>query len=495
MNRTGNLVQSDYPTFLRPGHRIYFVGIGGISMSGLAEIAQSAGYRIAGSDRHLTTRTEYLAEQGIPVYAGHDPLHLEAFKPDLVVYTAAVHADNPELIHARNHHIPIVDRATFLGWLNRTFTQVINISGTHGKTTTTALCALILMASNQNPTVHLGAELAQFKTTVHLGEPGGLMVSEACEYQRSFLRFHSTTAAVLNIDYDHVDSYKNLDEVIEAFVLFAAQLKEDGYLVMPAFDHHVETMVARLQVLAQQEQRKLPRLIWFGSAEDRTPQGKKPDFRYENLIFTDGLPSFDVFFQNRLYGHLDLKIPGLHNVVNALAALACAHFNGSDPVMAVEAANQFHGAEGRFTLTGHYHGAKVIADYAHHPSAARATLAAASHMPHQHIWVVFQPLTFSRTKVLFNEFVDALKDCEQVLFAEIFSDREINPGDISSRQLADRINELGGHAAFFENFAAIQARLDELVHPGDLILILGPEDIRTLADHLTGRTGFMQQMD
>ena len=350
MNKTDNLTQPDYPTFLRPGHRIYFVGIGGISMSGLAEIAQSSGYLIAGSDRHLTSRTQYLAEQGILIFAGHDPLHLKAFNPDLIVYTAAVHADNPELMFALEHNIPIVDRATFLGWLNRTFTQVVNISGTHGKTTTTALCALILMASDQNPTVHLGAELAQFKTTVHLGEPGGLMVSEACEYQRSFLRFHSTTAAVLNIDYDHVDSYKNLNEVIDAFVSFSAQLNEDGYLVLPAFDKNVETMTARLQVHARQEQRKLPRLIWFGSAQDHTPEGKKPDFYYDNLTFHAGLPSFDVFFQSRLYGHFALKIPGLHNVVNTLAALACSHFNGGDPAKAVEAANQFHGAEGRFNL-------------------------------------------------------------------------------------------------------------------------------------------------
>ncbi len=481
-------VEQSQSVRLQKGARIYFIGIGGISMSGLAEIAQAAGFIVGGSDRHLSPRTEYLASRGILVHAGHQAEQIAAFAPDLVVHTAAIPADNVELLAAKAQGIQTIDRAAFLGWLNRTFAQVINIAGTHGKTTTTAMCALLLIEAGQDPTVHLGAELAQFRTTVRLGQPGHLMVSEACEYQNSFLQFYSTTAAILNIDFDHVDCFADLDAVIDVFATFADQLPAGGRLVIPAFDANVKAMVTRLASRRTASGDKMPELIWFGGETDQASAGRAPEWQYRNLCFADGLPRFDVYHQDQFYCHLDLKIPGQHNVVNALAAIASAHLSGSTPEAAASVLNAFQGAEGRFTETGYYRGARVVADYAHHPAAARATLAAAAHIPHGHTWVVFQPLTYSRTRILFDDFVSALKDCEWVIFAEIFSDREVNRGDISSRQLADRINELGGHAEFAESFAQIKARLDEKVNPGDLILVLGPEDIRSLADQLTGRT-------
>jgi UDP-N-acetylmuramate--alanine ligase len=471
---------------LRESSRIFFVGIGGISMSGLAELALNSGCQVAGSDRTISDRTDYLAGLGIPVYAGHRADWIDQFKPDLVVHTAAVHSDNPELIRAKELAIRTIDRATFLGWLNREYSQVINIAGTHGKTTTTAMTSLILMEANVDPTVHLGAELIQFNSTVRVGAPGQVMVSEACEYMNSFLKFYSTIAAVLNIDYDHVDCFLNIDAVIDTFAEFADHLPEHGTLVIPSFDRKVSTMVEKLQTRRQSSSLPMPRLIWFG-AEDDLIDGSKPEYYFRSLNFSKGLPSFDVWHNDEFYCHLHLLIPGRHNVDNALAAIACAACCGGTPTAAASALNSFQGAEGRFTYTGDYRGAQVIADYAHHPSAARATLAAASHMPHAHTWVVFQPLTFSRTKALLDDFAQALRNCERVILAEIFSDREINLGDISSSMLADRINELGGNAEFIPDFQHIQARLDQLVNPGDLILVLGPEDIRSLADHLTGR--------
>lgn len=482
-------IDFDFSTIrLAKGARIYFIGIGGISMSGLAEIAQAAGYTVAGSDRHLSPRTDYLAARGIIIHAGHQAEQIDAFAPDLVVHTAAIPADNTELQRARALGVQTIDRAAFLGWLNRTFQQVINIAGTHGKTTTTAMCSLMLIEAGQDPTVHLGAELAQFKTTVRLGKPGGLMVSEACEYQNSFLQFYSTTAAILNIDYDHVDCFSDLDAVIDVFTDFSNRLPAGGRLVLPAFDANVKTMVQRLRQCRAAANQPMPELIWFGAQNDLDDAGQAPAWQYRNLKFSQGLPYFEVYWQGEFYCHLTLRIPGQHNVANSLAAIACAHCNGGTPEAAEKVLNDFHGAEGRFTETGYYKGARVIADYAHHPAAARATLAAAANIPHGHTWVVFQPLTFSRTRILFDEFVDALKDCELVIFAEIFSDREVNRGDISSRQLAERINDLGGHATFAESFVEIKAQLDAIVHPGDLILVLGPEDIRSLADQLTGRT-------
>ena len=471
---------------LTPGSRIYFVGIGGISMSGLAEIAKNSGFVVSGSDRHLSARTEYLERQGIRIHEGHQAANLSAFKPDLVVHTAAVHADNPELAFSRENGILTVDRAAFLGWLNEQFETVINISGTHGKTTTTALCSLMLMDADVDPTVHLGAELKQFHSTVRLGRPGGLMVSEACEYMRSFLKFRSTTAAVLNIDYDHVDCFSDLQDVIDTFTEFADHLPENGQLVVPSFDPNVRVMLNQLATTRKARGQAMPAVWTFGLASD-TIDGQKPTVHAANLVYELGMPRFDVFVQDAYYAHIELVIPGRHNVANALAAIACAHLNGGTPESAVRVLNQYEGAEGRFTHTGTYRGALVIADYAHHPAAARATLEAAANIPHKHLWVVFQPLTYSRTKVLFNDYVDALKDCELVIFSEIFSDREVNPGDISSRMISDRINALGGHAVFAEDFGCIRSQLDEIVEPGDLILVLGPEDIRAFADQLTGR--------
>lgn len=479
---------------LNAGDRIYFVGIGGISMSGLAELAAASGFNAAGSDRHMSARTQHLIDNGIQVFENHDSARIDQFMPALVVHTAAVHEDNPEIIRARQLGIQTVDRANFLGWINRSYREVVNIAGTHGKTTTTAMCSLILMEAGQNPTVHLGAELVQFATTVHIGRAGDLMISEACEYQRSFLKFYSTTAAILNIDYDHVDSFASLDESIDVFARFAQTVPRNGYLILPAFDANVVKMVERLKKTVSGLGHALPRIVWFGSNQDSRPSGWKPDFTFDHLVFNQGLPSFDMYYCGNFYGRFELSIPGLHNVHNAVAAIACAHFQGADPASAIRALRTFKGAEGRFTFTGTYHGARVIADYAHHPAAAAATLEAASHIPHNHIWVVFQPLTFSRTKALFDDYVSALKDCEHILFAEIFSDRETKRDYISSKDISDKINLLGGKAEFCPSFDRIRTRLDELAGEGDLILVLGPEEIRSLADQLTGRSSFMQDV-
>ena len=472
-------------SFLPPHAHIYFVGIGGISMSGLSEISVQLGYKAAGSDMHLTHRTQYLEDKGIHVFAGHAAANLVSFQPDLVVHTAAILPGNPELAYARANGIPCVDRARFLGYLTAGFDQVINISGTHGKTTTTSMAALILIASGMEPTVHLGAELDAFGSTVHMGKPHGLFVSEACEYQRSFLQFYSTTAAITNIDYDHVDCFTNLSEVIDVFAEFSQKLPSAGTLVIPAFDPNVAEAVRRMPKYREPLGLSMPRIVTTGKKGDIFEVTGEPADVYADLItYHDGYPEFDVYIDQVYYAHIALHVPGDHNVYNALTAIACTYLNGGTAKAAEDVLSSFTGAEGRYSIKGTYKGATVVADYAHHPAAARATLAAASHIPHKKTWVVFQPLTFNRTEVLFDDFVTSLLPCEHVLFAEIFSDREINPGTISSSMLADKINKLGGKAEFFADKKDIIRRLDELVSEGDLILVLGPEDIRALADDL-----------
>jgi len=472
-------------SFLGADAHIYFVGIGGISMSGLAEISVHLGFAAAGSDMHLSHRTQYLENKGIHVFQGHAAANLESFVPHLVVHTAAILPGNPELEYARANHIPCVDRAHFLGYLTAGFESVINIAGTHGKTTTTSMASLILIASGQEPTVHLGAELDAFGSTVHMGRPHGLFISEACEYQRSFLQFYSTTAAITNIDYDHVDCFKSLSEVIDVFAEFSEKISEGGTLVIPAFDPNTAEAVRRMPKYREPLGLSMPLIVTTGLKGDIfAVTGEHADVYADNLIYHEGYPEFDVYIDGTFYTHIILRVPGDHNVYNALTAIACAHLHGGTPEAAAEVLAAFTGAEGRYSIKGKYKGATVVADYAHHPAAARATLAAASHIPHEKTWVVFQPLTFNRTEVLFDDFVQSLLPCEHVLFAEIFSDREINPGTISSSMLADKINKLGGKAEFFPDKNDIISRLDELVHEGDLILVLGPEDIRKLADEL-----------
>ncbi len=481
---TGSGTKQDL-SFLAPHARIYFVGIGGISMSGLAEISVQLGFKVAGSDMHLSHRTHYLEAKGIQVFEGHTQANLASFKPDLVVHTAAILPGNPELIYAGENNIPSVDRARFLGYLTAGFDSVINISGTHGKTTTTSMASLILIESGREPTVHLGAELDAFGSTVYMGRPHGLFVSEACEYQRSFLQFYSTTAAITNIDYDHVDCFSNLSEVIDVFAEFTEKLSEGGTLVIPAFDPNVAEAVRRMPKYREPLGLSDPRIVTTGKKGDIFEvTGEHADVYADNIFYHDGYPEFDVYIDDTLYAHIALQVPGDHNVYNALTAIACAHINGGTPEAAAHVLASFTGAEGRYSIKGKYRGATVVADYAHHPAAARATLAAASHIPHNKTWVVFQPLTFNRTEVLFDDFVQSLLPCEHVLFGEIFSDREINPGTISSSMLADKINALGGNAEFFKDKHDIIPRLNELVHEGDLILVLGPEDIRELADDM-----------
>ena len=472
-------------SFLPRNGRIYFVGIGGISMSGLAEIALNLAFICAGTDMHLSARTESLKEKGIHIYDKHDAKNLEEFKPDLLVHTAAILPGNPELTFASKMNIPTMTRAQFLGCLTASHREVINISGTHGKTTTTAMTTMILIASGVNPTMHLGAVLPEFGNSVRMGLSDDLLVSEACEFQRSFLEFYSTTAAITNIDYDHVDCFSNLEEVIEVFAEFTTKLSENGTLVIPAFDLNVAKAVGKMPKYRNLHGLPAPKIITTGKKEDIfSITGKHPDVYADHIKYEEGFPSFDVYVHDQFYTDLKLSVPGEHNIYNSLTAIACAMLHGGSAAAAKKALANFSGADGRYTVKGKFQGATVVADYAHHPAAARVTLNAASHIPHNKTWVVFQPLTYKRTEVLFEDYVTSLLPCENILFAEIFSDREINPGTISSADIAREINKRGGHAEFYPDKNQIKDRLSQLAREGDLILLLGPEDIRDMAEEL-----------
>lgn len=464
---------------LKKGAKIYFIGIGGISMSGLALLAKGYGFTVGGSDMNPSERTEMLASNGIVIYNSQIEKNIDEFAPDLIVKTAAILPHNPEVAQALKNGIKILDRSEFLGLITDSYERVINISGTHGKTTTTSMTSLMLIEAQKDPTVHLGAEFDAFGgSTVRLGSNRELLVSEACEFKRSFLQFRSTTAAITNIDHDHVDCYPTLQDVIDVFAEFTDKVDDNGYIVVTASDKNIAKALDQAREKRSSISRKMPSVITCSA------DGVEADFTAEDIVFDNGLPQFDICFRGEKFGRAMLRVPGKHNIANALIASACAYLNGADPNSIIRALNEFGGADGRYTVKGKYKGCDVVVDYAHHPTAARVTIDAAEHMPHNNILVVFQPLTFNRTKLLFEDYVTSLLPCRKVLFSEIFSDREINTGEISSKDISDEINRRGGDSEFFADKADLRKRIDELIEPGDIILILGPEDIRHMGDEL-----------
>ena len=471
---------------LKAGARIYFIGIGGISMNGLAKLAKAAGFVVGGSDNHPGERTDILANEGIKIYGKQVAGNIDDFKPDVLVKTAAILPQNEEVSRASQLGLQILDRAEFLGAFTRTYKRVINVSGTHGKTTTTSMISLMMIEAGADPTVHLGADLDLFKGTVRTGSKDrGVLVSEACEFNRSFLNFSSTTAVITNIDHDHVDCYPTIEDVIDVFAKFMGLVSDDGNIVVSGHDKNIAKSVEEAREAFASAGRTFPNVVTC--ATDETPcevSGKTADFFARNISFEQGLPSFEIIHDGVSFGRINLRIPGTHNISNSLNAAAAAYLNGASPESIVAALNGFGGADGRYTIKGKYKGCDVVVDYAHHPTAARATIEAASNMPHNNILVVFQPLTYDRTRKLFEDYVTSLLPCRKVLFAEIFSDREINMHDISSKDISDEINRRGGDSEFYEDREALKNRIDELIEPGDIILILGPEDIRTLGDTL-----------
>ncbi len=464
---------------LKSGAKIYFVGIGGISMSGLAILTKGYGFKVGGSDNHPSERTQMLADMGMTIYNSQESENIDDFEPDYIVKTAAILPKNKELARALEKNLTIFDRSEFLGIITNSYKTVINVSGTHGKTTTTSMTSLMLIEEGLDPTVHLGAPLDVFGGSVKLGSNREYLVSESCEFKQSFLEFRSTTAAITNIDHDHVDCYPTLQDVIDVFAKFTDKVDDDGYIVVNGADPKVMEAVEIARKARANNNRPMPTVITCSSKSD-----VKADFMAVNIEYNDGHPAFDLSVNGEVVGRIQLRIPGNHNIENALIACACAYLNGVTAESIVKALNSFGGADGRFTIKGQYKGCDVVVDYAHHPTAAKVTIDAALHMPNNNVLVVFQPLTFNRVQLLFNEYVEALLPCKQLLFAEIFSDREINTGEISSKDIADAINAKGGNAEFYANKEDLKKRIDELINPGDMILILGPEDIRELGDEL-----------
>lgn len=436
---------------------IHLVGIGGVSMSALAELLLHLGATVTGSDRAQSEVTEKLTSLGAAITYAHLPENVE--DADLVIRTAAVHDDNPEIAHARELGIPVLERAQAWGSIMTAYRNAICVAGTHGKTTTTSMLTLIGMQCGVDPTVMVGSNLPAIGGTLRIGAHD-CFIAESCEYTNSFLSFHPTVAVVLNVDADHLDFFKDIDDIIHSFHRFCELVPENGAIVVNHDSANALKSVSGIDRTC----------ITFGS----TPEA---DVYPENVTDRHGYYSFDVMHHGKLFTHVDLSVPGYHNMLNALASCAVCLFLGLDAAVSSEGLKQFTGSSRRFQLTGHTaSGAMVIDDYAHHPTEMKATLKTAREMDYDRIICVFQPHTYSRTKALLPEFIDALKLCDKAILADIYAAREQNTYGISSKDIADALDS----GEYYDSFDKIEARLLEIAKPGDLIITMGAGNVNTV---------------
>ncbi len=448
---------SDHSFLQKPGLVIHMIGIGGVSMCALAEVLRHRGFRVTGSDVSESAATERLAGLGIPVMIGHAAENVG--EAACVVRTAAVHDDNCEVEEARRRGLPVYERAQVWGLIMQEYDTALCFAGTHGKTTTTSMMTQVALTAALDPTVMVGAHLPALGGGHRVGQ-GGLIIMEACEYCNSFLSFSPTIAVILNIEADHLDFFRDIEEIQASFRAFALKTPEDTGLVVLNADDPLTAALGR----------DLPRqVLTFGLT-------KQADVTAVNLCYEDGYARFDAKVRGELWAHIALRVPGKHNVLNALAVIACAASLGAHPETVAQGLYTFGGASRRFEHKGSFQGALVVDDYAHHPSEIMATLASVRSMGFRRTLCVFQPHTYSRTLSLFDDFVEALSLADVAIVTEVYAAREANDG----RQTAARLAEKIPGAVFAPTLQDAVSILARLAGPGDLVLSMGAGSITGL---------------
>ena len=447
--------------YIVPGRRVHLAGIGGVSMSPLAEVLHGMGLAVQGSDQSGSPAVDHLRAQGISVHVGHEASDIEG--AEFLIRTAAIHDDNPEIAAARAQGIPVFERAEAWGAIMRQYENAVCIAGTHGKTTTTSMTTHIFMAAQADPTVMIGGTLPMLHSGYRVGR-GDTIILESCEYCNSFLHFFPTVAVVLNVEADHLDFFKDLDDIKRSFRRFAQLTPPDGRIVVNADDEG-----------AMDALKGLP-LFTFGCREGADCQAR-------DLTWHGGRPDFDVVVDGKVYTHLNLRVAGLHNVYNALAAASAAYVLGIPSKAVRQGLEGFFGAGRRFELKGQYNGARVYDDYAHHPAELHALLEMAQSLGCERVICAFQPHTYTRTKVLFDDFVRELQLADLVILTDIYAAREQNTIGISSRDLAERIPG----ALYCPSLPEAAEKLRELAQPGDLIVTAGAGDIYTVGEMLLSK--------
>lgn len=456
--------------FSKPVH-VYFVGIGGISMSGLAEIMLSRGFSVSGSDRQESPVTRKLEEMGVRIHYGQKE---ENITPDIdvAVFTAAIHPDNPEYKAVEKLSIPHLTRAQLLGQVMSAYPSSVAISGTHGKTTTTSMISEMLLASDADPTLSVGGILKDIGGNVRVGK-SGCFVAEACEYTNSFLSLYPKIGIILDIDADHLDFFKDLNDIRRSFRIFATQIKEDGALIINGDIERLSEITEGLKT----------RIITYGTSDtcDYWPS----DISYDRMAH----PTYQLHSRNASDGTetvqtVSLRVPGIHNVYNSMAAIAAVDLLGVRREVSLPALTVFSGTDRRFEYKGERNGFTIIDDYAHHPTEIRATLTAAQKIPHEKVWCIFQPHTYTRTKSLMHEFAEALCLADEVVLADIYAARETDTLGISSATLQKEIQDLGHPCHYFPSFTEIEKFVLENCNKNDLLITMGAGNVETIAEDL-----------
>ena len=453
--------------FKKPIH-VYFVGIGGISMSGLAEILLSEGFRISGSDMKQSPLCDKLSSLGASIYYGQSVSHIDE-SVDLVVFTAAIHEDNPEYIRMKELGIPSLTRAELLGQLMRNYKLPIAISGTHGKTTTTSMVAEVLLASDTDPTLSIGGILKSIEGNIRIGK-SSYFVTEACEYTNSFLSFFPKIGIILNVEEDHMDFFKDIHEIVESFHKFAALLPADGCLILNDEIEHKEAIMKDLDC----------KILRYGFTEDCDYYAT--DISYDEL----GHGIYTLVRKNGTSTKVALGVPGRHNISNSLAVFALSDLLELAEENTKAALKQFVGTERRFEYKGQLGDITIIDDYAHHPTEITATLTAAANFPHKRLWCIFQPHTYTRTKAFLKEFAQSLSAADKIILAPIYAARETDTLGISSVNLKEEIEKLGKECLYFDTFDEIENYLLENSINGDLLITMGAGDIVKVGENLLG---------
>ena len=461
--------------FNHPIH-IHFIGIGGISMSGLAKLLHSRNFTISGSDWHASDLTKELEELGITVAIGQQRANITP-DIDLVVYTAAVAADNEELCAAKEAGIPTMVRADFLGQVMKQYPHAVGIAGTHGKTTTTSILSMLLLEGNLDPTIAVGGVLPAIGGNLRIGT-SDYFVAEACEYTNTFLSLNPTDAIVLNIEEDHLDFFKDIHEIRDSFARYIDLVPADGLACINAEIPDYETLLnsASCQVASYG--------ILDGET-DLTCPSSPYTYAAANVTYdSQGCGSFDFLAENVFLGRITLGLVGKHNVSNALPSVAIALRYGVSMESIQNTLPKFHGTKRRFEYKGTLNGITIYDDYAHHPTEIRATLTSAANCAHKRIVTLFQPHTYTRTKALLSQFAETLALSDVVILAEIYAARETDTLGVSSGTLADELIKKGKEVYYFHTFDEIENFLLKFCSDGDLLITMGAGDIVKVGESL-----------
>lgn len=447
---------------------IHMIGIGGVSMSGIAAILKNWGFTVTGSDWAKSETTDKLNEIGIPVTIGHNLEDIA--NSNMVVYSAAIKEDDPEMVEAKRLQIPTIERADFLGELTRCYQDTICISGTHGKTTTTSMISLCFLEARKDPSIQVGAYLKQLDGNYKVGNSEHFII-EACEYVESFLKFSPKAEIILNIDNDHLDYFKNFENIKNAFIKYVKLLPDDGILVLNGDDNNCLDLANYTKVTP----------ITYGI------QNKKADFYAENIVFDrDGFAEFEVYQKGILYDTIKLSVPGIHNVLNALSCIALCTQYGIEKTAIQSALLQFTGAHRRFEFKGKIKdNVSIYDDYGHHPTEILAIAKSLSHKKYNHSWVIFQPHTYSRTKNLLADFAKVLLNFDHVIVLDIYAAREKNTYGISSKDLVNELIAIGKDAKYIPDFKECVSYVKNNVDENDIVITLGAGTVTEIGSMLT----------